>query len=263
MCPDEARSMTSVDAPGGADPRYGKRLAIVVPYRDRAEHLGRFIPHMVAYFQRDKLDRQIDVTINIIEQMGDAPFSRGRLGNCGYLLTRSHSDYVCIHDVDYLPMWADYSWTKNPARVIWHGLSLGEDWHTFFGGVTLIDNAVFAKVNGFPNCYWGWGPEDRELGFRCRISGLEIERRDGTFIALPHKHNGFAEPHVWTETGRRTNALYKKRSPDLQALMAVDGLSSLQFKLVDKKPVLREGGQPVDKVWHYLVDIGAPEPGAL
>ena len=77
---------------GETDPRYAKRLAIVVPYRDRAEHLSRFVPHMVTYFQRDKLDRQIPVTINIIEQWGKAPFSRGRLANCGFLLTRDSSD---------------------------------------------------------------------------------------------------------------------------------------------------------------------------
>jgi xylosylprotein 4-beta-galactosyltransferase len=85
-----------------ADPRYAQRLAIVVPYRDRAEHLARFVPHLVAYFERDKLDREIDVTINIIEQTPGAPFSRGRLGNAGFLLTRDTSDYVRIHDVDYL-----------------------------------------------------------------------------------------------------------------------------------------------------------------
>jgi hypothetical protein len=51
-----------------ADPRFSKRLAIVVPYRDRAEHLAKFVPHVAAYFERDKLDRQIAVTINIIEQ---------------------------------------------------------------------------------------------------------------------------------------------------------------------------------------------------
>jgi len=107
---------------GTADPRYSKRLAIVVPYRDRPEHLARFVPHIASYFERDKLDRQITVTINIIEQWGNAPFSRGRLANCGFLLTQEASDYVCIHDVDYLPMWADYSWTQNPARLIWHGL---------------------------------------------------------------------------------------------------------------------------------------------
>jgi hypothetical protein len=46
---------------------------------------------MLAYFERDKLDRQIAVTINIIEQKGDAPFNRGRLANCGFLLTRKKS----------------------------------------------------------------------------------------------------------------------------------------------------------------------------
>ena len=72
-----------------ADPRYSKRLAIVVPYRDRAQHLAQFVPHMIMYFERDKLDRQIAVTINIIEQTPGAPFSRGRLGNAGFLLTRA------------------------------------------------------------------------------------------------------------------------------------------------------------------------------
>jgi hypothetical protein len=52
--------MTNISS--SADPRYSKRLAIVVPYRDRAEHLAKFVPHLAAYFQRDKLDRQIAVT---------------------------------------------------------------------------------------------------------------------------------------------------------------------------------------------------------
>jgi hypothetical protein len=39
--------------------QYGKRLAIVVPYRDRADHLKSFVPYVTAYFQRDKLDRHI------------------------------------------------------------------------------------------------------------------------------------------------------------------------------------------------------------
>jgi hypothetical protein len=28
-------------------------------------------------------------------------------------------------------MWADYSWSPNPARLIWHGLTLKEDWNNF------------------------------------------------------------------------------------------------------------------------------------
>lgn len=133
-----------------ADPRYSKRLAIVVPYRDRAEHLAKFVPHVAAYFERDKLDRQIAVTINIIEQRGSAPFSRGRLANCGFLLTQETSDYVCIHGADYLPMWADYSWTQNLARLIWHGLSMRENRETFFGAVSLLDKSGSPRSTAFP-----------------------------------------------------------------------------------------------------------------
>jgi len=241
------------------DPRFNKRLAIVVPYRDRAQHLAAFIAHMKTYFERDKLDKQIDYTINIIEQKGDAPFNRGRLGNCGHLLTKETSDYVCIHDVDYLPMWADYSWSQNPARLIWHGLSLSEDHYGFFGAVCLLDNPVFAKVNGFPNCYWGWGPEDRELGFRCRVRGYEVERRDGTYIPLKHQSAGFSAPNVWSDEAKRTNNLFNQRQARLRELADEDGVNSLKFELAEKKLLPLAGGQTLPNVWHYLVDLGPPD----
>jgi len=252
--------MTSTELNGETDPRYSRRLSIVVPYRNRQEHLDRFLPHMVAYFRRDKLDRRIPVTINIIEQHGNAPFNRGRLANCGFALTRDSSDYVVIHDVDYLPMWADYSWSARPARLIWHGLTLNEDRKNFFGAVELLDNEVYTKVNGFPNCYWGWGPEDLEMSYRLRIRNIDFDRRDGTYIPLPHKHAGFAGPHVYTEEGRRTNELFKKRQTNMRELIEQDGLNTLQFKMIDKKqPMTTADGQPVDNVWQYTVDLGPPD----
>ena len=255
--------MNLPDKSGETDPRYAKRLAIVVPYRDRAEHLSRFVPHMVTYFQRDKLDRKIPVTINIIEQWGKAPFSRGRLANCGFLLTRDSSDYVCIHDVDYLPMWADYSWTANPARLIWHWLSIRENWETFFGAVSLLDKETFTTVNGFPNCYWGWGPEDLELSHRLRLRGFKMERRDGTYIPLAHKHAGFSAPQVWNEVARRTNELFKKREPNFATLIEQDGVNTLKFQLLEKKPLALASTPALPNVFHYIVDLGEPEPGAL
>ena len=45
-----------------------KRLGIVVPYRDRAEHLHRFILHLSNYFTRDKVDHQIPYSVVIVEQ---------------------------------------------------------------------------------------------------------------------------------------------------------------------------------------------------
>lgn len=38
---------------------YAARLAIVVPYRDRAEHLARLVPHLATFFERDRLAQPI------------------------------------------------------------------------------------------------------------------------------------------------------------------------------------------------------------
>ncbi|HEX5509184.1 MAG TPA: galactosyltransferase-related protein, partial [Pseudolabrys sp.] len=113
--------------------------------------------------------------------------------------------------------------------------------------------------NGFPNCYWGWGPEDLELGFRCRIKGYDFERRDGTYIPLRHKHAGFSAPHVWTEEGKRTNELFQKRKPHLRELIEQDGVGALKFELLEKKPLTLANGQPVPNGWHCLVDLGPPD----
>jgi hypothetical protein len=48
------------------------------------------------------------------------------------------------------------------------------------------------------------------------------------------------------------------RRNDIASLIAVDGVSTLKFKLLEKKP-LAAGGQPVRDSFHYIVDIGAPD----
>jgi hypothetical protein len=232
-------------------------LAVIVPYRNRATHLKQLLPHLVQYFARDKLDRRIDVSIHVVEQTGSAPFNRGKIKNCGFALVREVTDYVCFHDVDYLPIWADYAWSPRPARLIWHGLTLAEDWNRFFGGVVLFDNKAFERVNGYPNIYWGWGPEDLELGLRCEVSGLGFERRDGTYMALEHEHAGFAAPGVYSDEAKRTHALWNDRLPALPQAMAMDGITALDFKLI-KRQRLAIGGEINPPVEHYLVDIGEP-----
>ena len=98
-------------------PRYDKTLAIIVPYRDRFEHLSQFLPHMSAYFQRDKLDRYIKYSIHIVEQLGNERFNSGKLKNCGFSLTKDKADYFCFHDVDYLPIWAGSTIKKCVNRI--------------------------------------------------------------------------------------------------------------------------------------------------
>ena len=234
--------------------RYGKRLAIIVPYRDRQEHLATFVRNVTMYFERDKLDRNIAFAIHIVEQAGQEPFNRGKLLNCGYALARG-ADYFCFHDVDYLPIWADYSWSPNPARLIWYGLRLQEDHHNFFGAVTLFDKPVFERVNGFPNAYWGWGFEDTEMRLRCMAAGMDFERRDGTYHALTHADPAYSAPGVLTKEARRTFALYETRRPRIAALMREDGLSSLAFAQL-AEPSHEVAGLSAPHLFHHHVDIG-------
>ena len=98
-----------------------KRLAIIVPYRERRQHLDQFVPHMRAYFARDKLDKDIDYRVLIVEQEAGLPFNRGALKNAGFLLAEVRSDYCCFHDIDYLPIWADYSPVDRPTPIVWYG----------------------------------------------------------------------------------------------------------------------------------------------
>jgi glycosyl transferase family 7 (putative galactosyltransferase) len=238
--------------------RYDKSLAIVVPYRDRAEHLRKFVPHLATYFQRDKLDRHIAFSLHVVEQSGTAVFNRGRLRNCGYALARESADYVCFHDVDYLPLWADYSWSARPARLAWHGLTLREDPEFFFGAVVLFDKAAFEHVNGYPNVYWGWGCEDLELGCRCTLAGFGFDKRDGTYLSLPHRHAGYTASGARTDEAQQTHALFQKRRSSLADFMTRDGLSNLKFELLDKRPISIDGKILPDS-FHYVVDIGRPE----
>ena len=234
---------------------YDKTLAIVVPYRDRSEHLTQFLPHMSAYFHRNKLDRYIKYSIHIVEQMGNKRFNGGKLKNCGFSLTKDKADYFCFHDVDYLPILADYSYCIKPVRLIWHGLVLREDYDNFFGAVVMFNKQDFLKVNGYSNSYWGWGFEDIELGIRCKIVGIGFDKRDGTFIALPHKHRGFNADRTWTEESIETHRLFQNKIKNLHHAYVDDGLNTLKFELMNTEKVTVDGKLIHNNIFHHKVSI--------
>ncbi|KAH7953513.1 hypothetical protein HPB49_009581 [Dermacentor silvarum] len=78
------------------------RVAILVPYRDRAVHLKFFLFHMHRLLSR----QQIDYGIFIIEQADKSPFNRAKLFNVGFVESTALYDYQCFvfHDVDLLPI---------------------------------------------------------------------------------------------------------------------------------------------------------------
>ena len=55
------------------------KIGIVVPYRNRREHLNHFIPSISNHLKKQKIPFEIIV----VEQADDKPFNRGKLLNIG------------------------------------------------------------------------------------------------------------------------------------------------------------------------------------
>jgi beta-1,4-galactosyltransferase 4 len=146
-------------------------MTIIIPYRNRPEHLAQFVPHMRAYLPY--------VKIVVVEQADDKPFNRGRLINIGYL--EAKPDYFVAHDVDMLPIEVDYSPNPGVTQLAGSKIQLRD----YLGGVTMFEPTTFEKVGGYHNDYFHRA-EDNELRFnlqRLKIPVLEVH---GEFKELPH-----------------------------------------------------------------------------
>ena len=153
-----------------------KKLGLIVPYRNREQHLNIFKKHIREYLNK----KNIDFELVIVEQVDNLPFNRGRLLNIGFLeAEKLGCNYVVFHDVDMLPMDVDYSYSSDVLQLannfIPDGDYIKEIYEGYFGGVTMFPNELFRKVNGYPNDFFGWGFEDDELLRRCVYSGIETE----------------------------------------------------------------------------------------
>lgn len=187
-------------------------MTLLVPYRDRREHLTQFIPHMNKFLP--------DAEIVVIEQADQKEFNRGKLLNIGFLETAF--DCYCFHDVDKLPISGDYSCPLNRPRQIAANV---HQTYSYFGGVTLFSRKDFAKAEGFHNDYWGWGGEDNELMFQIIRKGIVAEFKFGQFIDLPHPR-----PSVEFDLKKWEKA--KKHR-------LVNMLNTCQYKLISKE--VKEG----------------------
>lgn len=211
-------------------------MALIVPYRDRAENLKEFIPRIKNYLEN------ISFHFFIIEQCSGKPFNKGRLYNAGFTFAKNKCKYVCFHDVDMIPISADYSYPTTPTHLATHVEQFFYDmpFPTYFGGVTLFNILDFEKINGFSNEFWYWGYEDDEVRNRCEVKGLTIASRSGLFLSLPHEKASY-------------NSIVEKNKMRLFSTIAgkisieEDGLNTLKYK------VLSENHD--EFISHYTIEI--------
>jgi hypothetical protein len=232
-----------------------RHLTIVVPYRAREAHFKQFVAHLKAFFTRDRMHREIPYRVLIIEQGQGLPFNAGALRNIGFVLAREEGEklgfdagYTCFHDIDYLPLSADYRGTDVPTPIAWYGAekrpvaSGASQWrvansaHAFFGAVVLTPNKMFARVNGYSNAYWGWGWQDLDLKARYLAAGIAPGRRRGTFLPLDHDNRGFTLDGKPAPISIVNQRLYEEKWA-AGGRTDNDGLSNLPFDILDRREI--------------------------
>jgi hypothetical protein len=156
------------------------KLGIIVPYRDRYEHLQTFKKSIKKYFEK----LNIKYELIIVEQDDAKLFNRGKLLNIGFLHAKKlNCDYVVFHDVDMVPVDVDYSYSEYPVHLASKFISRDHSanrivFDEYFGGVTIFPVEQFEKINGYSNEYWGWGFEDDDLLYRCRKYKIPLDYKE-------------------------------------------------------------------------------------
>jgi len=212
------------------------------------------LPHTVSFFRRNT---DIEPLFVLAEQADDLPFNRGAIVNHAYAACAGMIDYVCFHDVDYLPMWADYTEPNLPSRIVWYGMDKRPVGHGTdravcaqrygLAAVAVMRKWHFEACNGYSNTYWGWGYEDTDLAKRLESVGIPLGYKDGTFIALDHDSNGY-DANGESEASKANAERFKQRVyPEM-----VDGLGTLGATVVSIQQHIARGmadGEQAPLLW--------------
>ena len=147
-----------------------KKLGIIVPYRNRFEHLEIFKQSIIKYLNDNGYTNYVIIIVN---QDNAKLFNRGMLCNIGFIESQKQKcDYILIHDVDMIPIDVDYSFSDVPIHLATDNIPF----ESYFGGITLFPSEIFKQINGFSNLYWGWGFEDDDLRYRCVKNNIPFEK---------------------------------------------------------------------------------------
>lgn len=203
-------------------------MAIIVPYRDREEHLKTFLDYIHPFLQQQKLQ----YAIYVVEMAIPTTFNRGLLANIGVLeAMNSGKGFSCyiIHDVDLLP--ADdrnlYICSDGPRHMSTSNSNYNFriPYSGYVGGVISFTPTVYRNINGFSNVYFGWGGEDDDLTIRINQAGYTLQR-------VPEDIGIYSAINHGTDQHNKENTDKYKLLSGARARMKTDGLNSAKYTLL-------------------------------
>ncbi len=146
LIPSVARSLLSTRIARPLTFADDRRLTVVIPYRDREAHLQS----VDAGSCRKALQEQrLNYRIVVVEQETGSRVQSRPAAERRHSLRRGHStDYYCLHDVDAVPVVANYACPSQPLRLVNKIIGLqGKSRHNeyyFSGAVSIRKDQVQA-----------------------------------------------------------------------------------------------------------------------
>lgn len=124
-----------------------KKILIVVPYRNRENHLIDFLKFTPSYFTNQNIT--FDILISELENIGD--WNAGLCCNSVINFDIGEKyEYIYIHHVDVFPLNGDWFFPEVNEILF----NLGDY------GSCIMKYDYFFDVGGYSNNFWGWGYED-------------------------------------------------------------------------------------------------------
>ena len=214
-------------------------LLVIVPYRNRKEHLADLLFNLIRYLEEHESHQMS--TIVISEQSEELLFNRGALINAAFNeLKYLNPTHVCFHDVDCIPIQSDYS-KKSRVELLIPKNVRGE----WYSSVISCPTKIFTDANGFSNEYWGWGSEDAD--FFLRIKKKFIIRTDTRYEVALH-------PPSYLEHGKPRPECIKNHQRLMQFHLHEnrEGLNSCKYS-VKSIDTLYESDQV--NALHYKIEL--------
>lgn len=214
------------------------RVAVIVPFRARDQHLTYFVNHLHPFLRSQLLD----FVIVVVEQVQPEIFNRGALMNVGFVEVMRLAaedaggsiDCVIFHDVDLLPEDRYNFYVCSPLPRHMAAYRSGWNYHVFwyknfFGGVNSFRPDHFKLINGFSNKFYGWGGEDDDLLYRVLAKKIAVSDRYPECVSKywdqEHERDTGNPIGVDKDLGRT----YRPEEYDS------DGLTTLSYKVISRR----------------------------
>lgn len=228
-----------------------ERLALLVPYRDRARYLDIFLREVPRYLE--KVNGISDYTIYVAEQTSPDLFNLALSRNvaAGLALGDGGFDYLVFHDVDIIPIErVDYG--PRPFNVAWF-LSAGS---------CKVRERDFVAANGYNPRFVGWGDEDVDFYHRLRHTGAEVKE----WHRLPESRGAVAVNLEWPDLSEAdaltwSQSYFGHRGEGPRFVPYPGGREAPQLERYDKSRDFHRGDKQRENhaLWNRVRALPAPQ----